>query len=410
MHMLSFLERRLGALAERMRAQHAIPLRLELWNGQRFDLASGTTVTVSIPHAGALRLLLHADLYRLGEAFVEGHIQVRGPIHEVFRVAEALAQSAAKAAARGTRQRIRSLFGHSRGADRKAIEYHYDVSNDFYGLFLDREMVYSCAYYRNDRDDLDLAQAQKLDYILGKLRVARNERFLDIGCGWGALIMRAARRGAIATGVTISENQYRLARERISAAGLEDRCRVELLDYRDIRGAGAYDKIASVGMFEHVGLRNLPGYFARLRSLLAPGGLLLNHGITSSDPDSRPVGQGAGAFIERYVFPQGELPHLALVLREMARAGFEVADVESLRRHYARTCHQWASRLESRHEEAVRIAGGRRVRIWEIYLAGCAYGFGKAWMNIYQILAAVAPAGPGLPMTREDLYCVPEAS
>lgn len=265
-------------------------------------------------------------------------------------------------------------------------------------------MVYSCAYYRNAEVDLEQAQEDKLDYILSKLRLAPNERFLDIGCGWGALILRAAARGAIATGITLSEQQYRHASEQIRMAGLQDRCRVELMDYRDIPGEGCFDKIASVGMFEHVGLRNLPQYFARMRALLAPGGLLINHGITATDPDSRMVGQGAGDFIGRYVFPRGELPHLSLVLREMSRAGLEVADVESLRRHYARTCHHWASRLEAHHAQAVRIAGEKRVRIWEIYLAGCAYGFSKAWMNIYQIVAGHSPLGNELPETRDHLY------
>jgi len=232
------------------------------------------------------------------------------------------------------------------------------------------------------------------------------ERFLDIGCGWGALVVRAAKEyGAKATGVTLSRNQYEFAAKRIREEGLEGRCEVRLQDYRDIPGEGAFDKIASVGMFEHVGLRYLGAYFAKIRSLLAEGGLVLNHGITATDPDSRWVGLGAGEFINRYVFPHGELPHLSLVLREMARAQFEVADIESLRRHYALTCLEWARRLEQNRERATAAAGDKRYRIWQVYLAGCAHGFEHSWMNIYQVLARKeGEASNPLPLTRDYLY------
>jgi cyclopropane-fatty-acyl-phospholipid synthase len=333
-------------------------------------------------------------------AFVEGHIRVEGSIHEVFRVAENLARSVTAS----TRPGFHRFRHHSRGRDLKAVEYHYDISIEFYSLFLDRDMVYSCAYYRHENDSLDTAQVQKLDHILNKLMLRPDERFLDIGCGWGALIVRAAKQyGVFATGITLSAKQYDYARDRIRAEGLQDRCAVELCDYRDLSGVGEYDKIASVGMFEHVGLKNLAGYFRKIRSLLKPEGLMLNHGITTSDIDSRWAGLGAGEFIDRYVFPDGELPHLGLVLKEMSAAGLEVTDVESLRRHYARTCRKWTNRLESNLDRAIAVAGERRVRIWQIYLAGCAYGFAKGWMNLYQILGCKAEnteAKP-LPLTRE---------
>jgi cyclopropane-fatty-acyl-phospholipid synthase len=233
------------------------------------------------------------------------------------------------------------------------------------------------------------------------------ERFLDIGCGWGALILRAAKKyGAVATGITLSKNQFDHVQDRIRAEGLEGRCTVELRDYRDLTDAGAYDKIASVGMFEHVGLKNLPVYFGKIGALLADGGLVLNHGITTSNVDSGELGAGAGEFIAKYVFPEGELPHLSLALREMSAAGLEVADVESLRRHYARTCHEWASRLEANRERAIAITDERRVRIWESYLAGSAHAFSHGWINIYQVLArkAKSTAPIQLPMTREYMY------
>ncbi len=394
------LEYRFERMVSRL-AGGGIPLRLQLWNGRRFDLSPQPTVTISIPRPSALRYFMPPDLNTLGEAFVEGDIRVEGPIHDVFRVAENMARRIAGKP---------SLFHagarrHTRHRDRSAIEYHYDVSNDFFGLFLDSGMVYSCAYYRGDEDTLEQAQLQKLDHILGKLALRPGDRFLDIGCGWGALVMRAAQRyGVHATGVTLSTNQLEFARERIRAAGLQDRCRIELCDYRDL--PGKFDPIASVGMFEHVGLRNLPLYFGKIRSLLAADGLVLNHGITTADTAVRWMPLGAGEFIDHYVFPDGELPHVAQVIREMAEAGLEIADVESLRRHYARTCRVWTDRLEANREMAARIAGDRRTRIWQIYLAGCAYGFAMGWMNLYQVLAFRADntSGKSMSLTRDYMY------
>lgn len=399
-HML--LEKRLERMVRRLGRSAPIPLRLELWNGRAFDLASHPKVKIAVPTPSALRFLLSPDLMKLGQAYVEGYLRVEGPILEVFRVAESLARGAASSGSHG----LRRFWRHDRKRDRNAIQYHYDVSNDFYALWLDRDMVYSCAYFRRPEDSLELAQEQKLDHILEKLMLRPEERFLDIGCGWGALIVRAAKKyGARATGVTLSRNQYEFAARRIREEGLEGRCEVRLQDYRDIPEEGAFDKIASVGMFEHVGLHHLKDYFAKILSLLGDGGLVMNHGITASDPDSRWVGLGAGEFINRYVFPHGELPHLSLVLREMSVAGLEVADVESLRRHYALTCLEWARRLEQNRERAIAAAGDKRYRIWQIYLAGCAHGFEHSWMNIYQVLARkeAAISNP-LPLTRDYLY------
>src|SRR3977135_1932471 len=244
-----FLEHRLERLIAKLRRTAAIPLRLELWNGRAYDLASEPKVKIGVPSPSALRFLLSPDLMKLGQAYVEGPRLVEGPILEVFRVAESLARGAASHGGRG----LRRVWRHSRKRDRDAIQYHYDVSNDFYSLWLDRNMVYYCAYFRSEADSLELAQEQKLDHILNKLMLKPGERFLDIGCGWGALILRAAKKyGARATGVTLSKNQHEYVSRRIREEGLEDRCEVLLQDYRDIPGDGSYDKIASVGMFEHV--------------------------------------------------------------------------------------------------------------------------------------------------------------
>jgi cyclopropane-fatty-acyl-phospholipid synthase len=390
-------------MIERTLATAAVPLQIRLWNGRRMNFCPAPTVTIFVPKPSALRFFFPPNLKNLGEAFVEGHIRVEGSIHELFRVAERLARSVAIT----TRTGFQRLGRHSRTLDRKAIQYHYDVSNDFYSLFLDRNMVYSCAYFRNETDSLETAQTQKLDHILNKLMLKPGDQFLDIGCGWGSLILRAAKKyGAMATGVTLSQNQFDYVQERIHAEKLEHQCKVELRDYRDLPVTNTFDKIASVGMFEHVGLNNLSAYFRKIESLLKDDGLVLNHGITSSDTQSHEIGLGAGEFIDRYVFPGGELPHLSLALKEMSASGLEVTDVESLRRHYARTCHLWADRLEANRDRAISIAGEKRFRIWEIYLAGCSHGFANGWINIYQLLACKAKnvmAKP-LPLTRDYIY------
>ena len=399
-----FLENRLEKLVAKVRGKQPVPLRLKLWSGRSYDLGPDPTVTVTIPRASALRYFVSPDLMKLGEAYVEGHIDLDGSVHEVFRVGERFARVAADG---GALAPLKKAIAHTKARDRKAIEYHYDVSNDFYALWLDRNMVYSCAYFKREDDSLELAQQQKLDHILTKLALKPGERLLDIGCGWGALVFRAVEKfGARAVGITLSRNQHEYAQAKIREKGIADRCEVRLQDYRDVPEAGGYDKIASVGMFEHVGLGNLAPYFRKMHSLLRDGGLVLNHGITSIDPESRAVGLGAGDFIGRYVFPHGELPHIGLVLREMAVGGFEAVDVESLRRHYAKTTALWASRLEAEQEKARAIAGEKRYRIWSVYLAGCAHGFAHNWMNIYQVLAC-KHGGPGqnpLPLTRDFMY------
>ena len=398
-----FIESRLEKMFRRIPPGVTIPLRIVLWNGREFNLSAQPTVTVHIPTLSALRYFMPPDLNKLGEAFVNGRIRVEGSIHEIFRIAENLVSSVAP----NKPARFHFFTHHSHRRDREAIQYHYDVSNEFYSMFLDRNMVYSCAYYRHEEDSLETAQEQKLDHILNKLMLKPGERFLDIGCGWGALILRAAKKyGAIAKGITLSKNQFEHTRKLIQAEELQERCTVELRDYRDLPDSEVFDKIASVGMFEHVGLKNLPRYFGKINSLLTDDGLVLNHGITTSDVESGEVGAGAGEFIAKYVFPDGELPHLSLALKEMSASGLEVADVESLRRHYARTCHEWASRLESNSDRAIAIADERRVRIWEIYLAGCAHAFSHGWINVYQVLACKSKntAANPLPLTREYMY------
>lgn len=385
-----------------------LPLAVVLPSGRRIasaDAAAAPKVEMRLTSPLALRHLIKPSLSSLGSAYVEGLIDVEGKVDDIVRMAVDLSRDSGAEFEDDEPGLLARLLAHSKRRDRAAIEYHYDVSNDFYRLFLDERMVYSCAYFRHETDTLDQAQENKLDHILNKLRVQPGERFLDVGSGWGALIVRAAQRGAIATGVTLSTQQYEHCQELIARLGLADRCSVRLLDYRDIPATEQYEKIASVGMFEHVGHRNLSAYFEKMQSLLAPGGAMLMHGITSTMPGRKQVGRGGGDFIDRYVFPDGELPHLSFVLEAMAGAGLEVVDVESLRRHYAATLAEWARRFEAQADKARELAGDKRFRIWRVYLAGCSYGFAHNWMNIYQILACRLGSGNNpFPMTREWMY------
>jgi len=393
------LDRALQQLAGKVSA----PVRVVLWDGREFRLGEEPRVTLRLKHERAAAALRNPSLLSLAEVYIRGEADLEGDLRSAIRSAEAIARRGAGAGLFAALGRAR----HTRQDDREAVRHHYDVSNDFYALWLDPRMVYSCAYFRRETEGLEAAQLQKLDHICVKLRLAPGERFLDIGCGWGALVIRAAQRyGVDATGITLSEQQYRLANERIRAAGLQERCRVLLVDYRDHAIEAAYDKVASVGMFEHVGLENLPTYFGAVGRLLRERGLFLNHGITTSDVGNNAVGMGAGEFIDRYVFPRGELPHLHTVVRDMSASDFEVHDVECLRPHYARTLELWSERFESRLEEAVAASSERTARIWRLYLAGCAHAFEQRWVSIYQVLAS-KQHGPGraqLPLTRDWMY------
>lgn len=304
---------------------------------------------------------------------------------------------------------------HAPVRDAAAIHYHYDVGNNFYKLWLDKRMVYSCAYFRSAEDSLDTAQEAKLDLICRKLRLKPGERFLDIGCGWGGLIMYAAEHyGVDATGITLSENQASLAKERIQRAGLGNRCRVAIRDYRTLNAGDAYDKISSIGMIEHVGASHLPVYFASAFRALKPGGLFMNHGIVSlSEPRPRPIREKifrkfwrADAFIDTYVFPDAKLTGADDVMAAAEGAGFEVRDVESLREHYAMTLRHWVGALEEKSEDAVALVGNHHFRIWRLYMAASANAFTKAAINVLQTLLAKPNANgrSSIPLTREDLY------
>ncbi len=299
------------------------------------------------------------------------------------------------------------LWRNQRRPNRANIAHHYDVSNAFYRLWLDSRMVYSCAYYRHDDDTLDEAQAAKLDHVCRKLRLAPGERFLDIGCGWGALLFHAAAHyGVAAHGITLSRRQFDYVQQEIARRGLADRVRVDLLDYADLPADACYDKIASIGMFEHVGLARLGRYFGTIRRALAPGGLVLNHGITHNFVGRHSLGSGVGDFVEDYVFPGGELTHVSKVIEALGAQGLEILDAEALRPHYVRTLWSWADRLEAQADAARAEVGEERFRVWRIYLAGAAHAFDRGWLSLFQVLAGKSQADGRLshPLTREYMY------
>lgn len=422
---------------------------VRLWDGSvegaGADQAPRFTLVVRRP--GALRrMLLPPSELALSEAYLRDDFDVEGDMEAAAALAESVA---ARLGSPGTMARlVRSLWAlptddlpspvgggpapdrgsfdpaaalrrlglrHSRPRDLAAVRFHYDVGNDFYALWLDRRMVYSCAYFATGTEDIDTAQTAKLEYLCRKLRLRPGERLLDIGCGWGGLVQYAAERyGVDVTGITLSEAQAALARQRIAAAGLGSRCRAEVRDYRDLPAGTAFDKIVSVGMVEHVGGPNLPAYFASAYRCLKPGGLFLNHGIVAATPvPATDLAQRAkrllwqqGAFIQRYVFPDSELVPPGDTIRHAERAGFETRDVENLREHYALTVRHWIRRLEARRDEAVSLVGEPTYRVWRLYMSGCARSFAMGGIGVAQAL--FSKPGPGgaarLPLTRADLY------
>ncbi len=399
-------ERKLERYIAHWRSRASIPLQLQLWNGQQFSLfdAQQTGCAIlRIQRPATLKHLWKPTLGGLGSAYVEGDIDIEGHLPDVMQAAWSLVEVANQ----GKSKRTMHFARHSRRLDKKAIEYHYDVGNDFYRLWLDEQMVYSCAYFEHGDETLAQAQIKKMDHILRKLNLQPGERLLDVGCGWGALAIRAAQQyGASVYGITLSQQQYEFATQRIQTLGLQDKVRIEIRDYRDLlpEFSSYFDKISSIGMFEHVGLKNLALYFSTLKQLLKAGGLVLNHGITSTDPGDGETPYAGGDFIHRYVFPHGELVHISTVLREMQKGGLEVCDVESLRRHYAQTLSFWSERFEANAEQARHLAGERRFRIWRLYLAACAQAFQTDWISLFQILACHAGGGQQNPLPGSRRY------
>ena len=394
-------------------------VRLRLWNGFELNLGGGPPAcTLQVNTLAGLRaLLLHPTSLRLGEAYIYGDCDVIGDLRDIFPVADRLIGGKSSLSDKvraagfllrhsfqtGPKKHVAKLRGDraSRSRTRKAISYHYDLPLEFWRLWLDRQLVYSCAYFEKANATLEEAQVAKLDLICRKLRLQPGERFLDMGCGWGALICHAAQHyGVKALGVTLSARQAEYAAERIKQLGLSENCQVEVRNFFDVDETGPFDKIASVGAVEHV--QSLERYFEYAYHLLEPGGSFLNHGITTSP--TQPLREG-DSFLHRYVFPDYHLASIGDTIRTAERAGFDVRDVESLREHYARTIELWHARLVRARTDVEKVTDAVRYRIFDLYLAGTAYEFRVGRLHLHQtLLLKTKPGESFAPQTRHEWY------
>lgn len=390
-------------LVHKIEAQLAglpVTVALVLPGGQRVGPADAA-VTLGFSDWSSLATFAAGQVGRLAEDYVEQRVTIEGSMRDLMTAAASLLPgSPVPSDTRWwtqIRRRARSLALHTHLRDAQQIQFHYDVSDDFYALWLDPHRVYSCAYYREAGMSLARAQEAKLDHICRKLMLRPGERFLDIGAGWGGLLMwAAAHYGVRATGITLSKNQHAYVLRQLELRGLRDRVEMHLMDYRDLDESQPFDKIASVGMFEHVGQMNMPSYFGKILRLLRPGGLVMNHGITAGGVQPSQLGAGMGDFIEKYIFPGGELLHVSHVLKDLSLADLEMVDTENLRPHYARTLWAWSDGLEANLPEAQRILegthgtprGGEVLRAYRLYLAGCAMCFERGWIALHQVLAS----------------------
>jgi len=417
---------------------------IRLWDGWSWTSSERErpVCTIVFNSSGALQsLFLRPSEITLGEAFLSKEIDVEGDLFSVFDVAEHIFHGP-----RGQRRRIMEvasgiLLGlgqrwkqgklHSPNRDSRAISYHYDQPVEFYRPWLGKTLAYSCAYFLSAGDSIDVAQENKLEFICKKLRLRKNERLLDIGCGWGSLIVHSVHNHSVfAEGITLSREQAAVSEGRIASEGLGERCRVDLLDYREAPGClPTFDKIVSVGMYEHVGLANLARYFSSARKLLRPGGVFLNHGIARAR-----VSKGEGpsfldevlvpflrdvlrfrrprssSFIDKYVFPDGDLVTISQTIRAAEGAGFEVRDVENLREHYEMTLRRWVEGLQANAARLLEIVPEFTYRIWLLYMAGSAAAFRRGDIGVYQTLLSLPDHGrSGLPLTRDDWYVHPPA-
>jgi cyclopropane-fatty-acyl-phospholipid synthase len=401
-----------------------LPFALQFWDGSVLPAsreAGADLGTVQVGRRAIGQILHQPNQLGLSRAFISGQLQFDGQIRDVLArrsdfdgvalTPRELATAAALAVRLAGIDALRPSLvpeaemrahgrRHSLVRDRRVVRHHYDVSNAFYRQLLGPTMVYSCAYFADPGESLDTAQERKVERICRKLRLAEGDRFLDIGCGWGSLAIHAARHhGVRAVGITLSEPQAQLARERAAQAGVADRVEIRVADYRETDD-GPYDKIASIGMVEHVGAAQMDAYAATIARLLRPGGLALNHGITrlfSAHP------AGPKSLIQRYVFPDGEILPLEQMLEALREAGLEARDVESMREHYALTLWRWVDNLTADRQAAIAQVGIERLRVWELYMVGSALAFEDGDIGIYQTLLAKPGADPGLGLVRDDL-------
>jgi cyclopropane-fatty-acyl-phospholipid synthase len=389
----SLLERKLEALT--------LPLALILPDGHRIG-AADAAITIRLKQLSPLAHIAAGEVGKVAQDYVEDRLDFDGSVRDLMVIASQMIASDPTQDTGGSatlnwwreiRLNARSRARHQVNADAQQIQFHYDVSDAFYELWLDPKRLYSCAYFSEPGMVLAEAQEAKLDHICRKLMLRPGERFLDIGAGWGGLLMWAAEHyGVEAHGITLSHNQHAHVNRLIEERGLSGRVKMQLLDYRELPEGKPYDKIASVGMFEHVGRALMPAYFAKIHRLLKAGGLLMNHGITAGGTRNHQLGAGMGEFIERYIFPGGELMHVSKVTEVMSEAQFEPLDLENLRPHYAKTLWAWSDALEAQLVRARELTSESVVRAYRVYLAGSAMGFEQGWMALFQMLAA-RPSG-----------------
>ncbi|MEU6556161.1 cyclopropane-fatty-acyl-phospholipid synthase family protein [Streptomyces sp. NPDC046915] len=416
---------RLKSLLEQMLGV-PLPVRIRAWDGSQAG-PPGAPMLVVRNRRAVRRLLFKPGELGLARAWVAGDLGIEGDLYAVLKamsglvwergedartLAQALRDPEVRAAARGLlrlagppvppappREEVRrSGHLHTRRSDRRAVSHHYDVGNDFYEIVLGPSMVYSCAYWE-ETGTLESAQRDKLELVCRKLALTPGRRLLDVGCGWGSMAIHAAREhGVSVVGVTLSQEQAAYARKRIADEGLTDRVEIRVQDYRDVTD-GPYDAISSIGMAEHVGAERYLGYARDLHALLKPGGRLLNHQIARR-PQSEESEYHVDAFIDAYVFPDGELAPLGTTVTQLERAGFEVRDVESIREHYARTLRRWVANLEADWPHAVRLTGAGRARVWQLYMAASALAFEGNRIGVNQVLAVRTPesGASGLPL------------
>ena len=397
---------------------------VELWDGSVIGTFNGPTLQIKDPSI-VRQMVLKPNYDSLIDVWTSGRVDIKNGT--IFDLAELRTDGSLKqrikalpkwqllkdvpalllAGKQKEDERIDGISPFVSGSDKEAITHHYDVSNAFYNLFLDERMVYTCGYFTDWSNSLDQAQADKLELICRKLRLQPGDKLLDIGCGWGAMLIYAAKNfGVTGVGVSLSEEQTRLARERIKAAGLEDKITIHIKSYTELDEQ--FDKISSIGMFEHVGIANYDTYFSTVNRLLRPGGLYLHHAITRRMKRNKRAFKRKSAehlALVKYIFPGGELDHLGMTVGNLEGHGFEVHDVENLREHYGRTCRLWAERLHAHFEKAIAEVGYRKARLWLLYLSGCALAFERGTVQINQTLASKRKRGiSAVPQTRDDIY------